>query len=66
LLNVDRETELSLERLQLYLDRVKRDLLATDRASATAYLAEVRQIASRLWDRLAKLLRLFAHDIRQA
>jgi hypothetical protein len=49
--------EISLERLTLYLERVRRDLEAGDRASALANLAEVGEISRRLWERLARLTR---------
>jgi hypothetical protein len=49
-----RQIEISVQRLTLYLERVKRDLAAGDRASALANLAEVHEISRRLWDRLAQ------------
>jgi hypothetical protein len=46
--------ELTMKRLELYLERVKHDLQAGDRAGALADLAEVGEISRRLWDRLAR------------
>jgi hypothetical protein len=49
-----RDLKTSLERLTLYVERVRRDLAGADRPSALANLAEVAEIARRLWNRLAQ------------
>jgi hypothetical protein len=48
------EPKQSLDRLALYLARVRIALNAGNRTQALADLAELAEIARRLWDRLAK------------
>jgi hypothetical protein len=48
------ETDQALDRLRIYLIRVRIALNAGNRTQALADLAELAEIARRLWDRLAK------------
>jgi hypothetical protein len=44
----------SIDRLELYLSRVKADLGRADRAQALADLAELAEISRRLWQRISQ------------
>jgi len=44
-----RSVRTSLERIDLYLERVRHDLEEDDRAQALADVAELTEIARRLW-----------------
>ena len=44
-----RSVRTSLERIDLYLERVRHDLEEGDRAQALAEVAELTEIARRLW-----------------
>jgi len=48
-----RSVRTSLERIDLYLERVRHDLEEGDRAQALADVAELTEIARRLWVYLA-------------
>jgi hypothetical protein len=48
------EIQTSIDRLTLYLSRVKRDLETGNRAQMLADLAELGEISRRLWNRIAK------------
>ena len=50
---MNRSVTASLERIDLYLRRVRRDLESGDRAQALADCAELSEIARRLWVYLA-------------
>jgi hypothetical protein len=50
---VNSQIQTSLQRLRLYLERVERDLAAGDRNRALANVAELAEIARRLWNSLA-------------
>jgi len=50
---LNRSVITALERIDLYLDRVRRDLDAGDRSQALSDCAELTEIARRLWAYLA-------------
>jgi hypothetical protein len=61
---MDPRITVSLNRLKLYLERVERDLGNGDRNQALANVAELAEIARRLWDNLAQKEPLNPHSRR--
>jgi hypothetical protein len=51
----NQQLSVALDRLALYLSRVRDDLRRGDRNQALANLAELTEISRRLWNRLAAL-----------
>ena len=48
--------QVSIQRLHTYVKRIERDLASGDRSSALANLAELNEIARRLWNNLAEVV----------
>ena len=56
LVAVNSQVQTSLSRLRKYLERVERDLASGDHGEALSSLAELGQIARRLWNNLATIV----------